>query len=340
LTPFKSTANTMQALVKYHGLRDWKLRIPYHDSISVNTTSLGTQVVVREAKEGAPGDILVEGKKNEDALRRLQNVSQRLAGKSFEELGLHLESENFPYLDAKGLGFSSSAGAALTLALAHALEERGGSDGGGEKRGEKDEKSDYRELSRVARLFAGSASRTVVGGYSRLYAGKGYEDTFAEKFADERDLPLRMVIVPLTSPVRTEDAHREVESSPFFKARIESAAKRCDEMERAIKGGDLRKVGELVEQDTLELHSITMTGAHRLVIMSPDTIMIITKVRELRSNSVEAYFSMQTGPSVFINTNKDDEEKVRRTISHMGYKTIVSGVGAQARISRTSGSRA
>jgi diphosphomevalonate decarboxylase len=276
-------------------------------------------VVVRESKEGKEGDLLVEGKKNEDALRRLQNVSMRLTGKSFEDLGLHLESGNFPHLDAKGLGFSSSAGAALTLALFHATSKS---------------KPDHTELSKVARLFAGSASRTVVGGYSRLYAGKGYEDTYAEKFADEKDLPLRMVIVPLTSQVRTEDAHREVETSPFFKARIESASKRCEEMERAIKGGDLRKVGELAEQDTLELHSITMTGANRLVIMSPDTIRIITKVRELRSNSVEAYFSMQTGPSVFINTNEEDEGKVRRAISHMGYKTILSGVGEEARIGR------
>jgi phosphomevalonate decarboxylase len=318
LNPFKSTANTMQALVKYHGLRDWKLRIPYHDSISVNTTSLGSEVLVREAR-GGRGDLLVEGRRNDDALRRLQNVSGRLTGKAFEELGLRLDSGNFPRLDAKGLGFSSSAGAALTLALFHAVST---------------DKPDYRELSRVARLFAGSASRTVVGGYSRLYAGKGYEDTYAEKFADERDLPLRMVIVPLTSPVRTEDAHREVESSPFFKSRIESASKRCEEMEKAIRGGDLRRVGELAEQDTLELHSVTMTGTNRLLIMSPDTIRIITKVRELRSNSVEAYFSMQTGPSVFINTNEEDEGKVRSTISHMGYKTVLSGVGKEARIGR------
>jgi len=314
----------MQALVKYHGLKDWKQRIPYHDSISVNTTSLGSQVVVHDAKKAGEGDLLVEGKRNDDALRRLQNVSNRLTGKRFEDLRLHLESSNFPRLDAKGLGFSSSAGAALTLALFHAVSR---------------DKPDYKELSRVARLFAGSASRTVVGGYSRLYAGKGYEDTYAEKFADEKDLPLRMVIVPLTSAVRTEDAHREVESSPFFKSRVESASKRCEEMERAIKGGDLRRVGELTEQDTLELHAVTMTGANRLVIMSPDTIRIITKVRELRSNGVEAYFSMQTGPSVFINTSEKDEEKVRRAVARMGYKTVLSGVGEAARIGRAGLSR-
>ena len=319
MTPFKSTANTMQALVKYHGLKDWKLRIPYHDSISVNTTSLGSQVVVRGGRSGGEGRLLVAGKKNEDALRRLQSVSNRLTGKRFEDLGLRFDSGNFPSLDAKGLGFSSSAGAALTLALFHALSER---------------EPDYTELSRVARLFAGSASRTMVGGFSRLYAGKGYDDTYAEKFADEKDLPLRMVIVPLNSPVRTEDAHREVESSPFFRARIESASRRCDEMERAIEAGDLRKVGELTEQDTVELHAVTMTGSNRLVIMSPDTIRIITKVRDLRSDGVGAYFSMQTGPSVFINTSEKDEGKVRRAVERMGYKTVLSGVGLPARIGR------
>jgi phosphomevalonate decarboxylase len=317
LTPFKSTANTMQALVKYHGLKDWKLRLPYHDSISVNTTSLGSEVIVRQAKN--EGELLVEGKRNEDSLRRTQSVSKRLTGKSFEELGLRLDSGNFPKVDAKGLGFSSSAGAAIALALFHATSEKA---------------PDYTELSKVARLFAGSASRTVVGGFARLYAGRTYEDTYAERFADESDLPLRMVIVPLTSSVHTEDAHREVEGSPFFKARIASASRRCDEMEKAIKGGDLKKVGELTEQDTLELHSITMTGANRLVIMSPDTIRIIQKVRELRSNSVEAYFSMQTGPSVFINTTAEDEDRVRRAISHMGFKTVLSGVGKEARIGR------
>ena len=176
-----------------------------------------------EAAEKA--QLLVEGDENKDALRRLQPVSQRLAGKSFEELGLRIDSKNMPGVDGKGLGFSSSAGAALTFAINHAVNKG---------------KPDLRELSRVSRLFAASASRTMVGGFSRLYAGKGDEDTYSEKFADEKDLPLRTVIVPLPSSVRTEMAHEEVESSPFFKARIESASKRCDLVEKAIMGGDLR----------------------------------------------------------------------------------------------------
>lgn len=313
---FTVVANTMQALVKYHGLKDWKLRIPYHDSISVNTTALYSEATFAQA---ARGELLVDGRRNEDAVRRLQAVSKRLAGKSFEELGLRIESRNTPGVEGKGLGFSSSAGAMLTFGINHAL----GSDG-----------RDLEQLSRVSRLFAASASRTMVGGFSRLYAGKSDEDTYSEKIADERDLPLRTVIVPLPSAVRTEMAHEEVESSPFFRARIESASKRCDLVEKAIRGGDLKTLGGLVEQDTLELHGVTMTGKNRMIVMSADTIRVITAVRELRSNSIEAYFSMQTGPSVFINTSEEDEARVRRAISKLGYRTLPSGVGREARLKR------
>lgn len=317
--PFTVVANTMQALVKYHGMRDWKLRIPYHDSISVNTTCLFSEVRVTEDTEDTK--LMVDGHENADALRRLQTVSARLTGKRFEDLGVRIDSRNTPGVEGKGLGFSSSAGAALTFALNHAVEKKG-------------KKPDLQELSRVSRLFAASASRTMVGGFSRLYAGKGDDDTFSERFADENDLPLRTVIVPLPSTVRTEMAHEEVESSPFFKARIESASKRCDLVEKAIKGGDFKTLGELVEQDTLELHSVTMTGKNHMVVMSPDTIRVITKVRELRSNSIDAYFSMQTGPSVFINTTEDDEAKVRKAVASMGYRPLSSGVGKGARLKR------
>jgi phosphomevalonate decarboxylase len=315
--PYTVVANTMQALVKYHGLKDWKLRIPYHDSISVNTTSLYSEVRVTEGRE--EGRLLVEGKKNDDALRRVESVSRRLTGKRFADLGLGIDSKNMPGVEGKGLGYSSSAGAALTFAINRAFNKG---------------TPDMKELSRVSRLFAASASRTMVGGFSRLYAGQGDEDTYSEKIADEKDMPLRTVIVPLPSTVRTEMAHEEVESSPFFKARIESASKRCDQVEKAIRGGDLAKLGELVEQDTMELHSVTMTGKNHMIVMSADTINVITKVRELRSNSVQAYFSMQTGPSVFINTNEEDEQKVKRAMTKIGYKTLSSSVGKEARIKR------
>ena len=308
-------ANTMQALVKYHGLRDWGLRIPFHDSVSVNTTSLYSETSVSTNSD--KGLLSVNGIENRDAALRAAQVLAKISGKTLDELKLAIESVNRPVLNAKGLGFSSSGGAALTLACYRAIMRR---------------KPDHKSLSRLARLFAASASRSVVGGFARLYVGRSDEDTFAEKIGDSKELDLRMVIVPLPSRVKTEEAHKEAESSPFFKARLESAQKRCDAMERAIRSGDFRRVGELTEQDSLELHSITMTGASRLVIFSEDSIRVVRKVKELRSNGTDAYFSMQTGPSVFINTTENHMGRVRAAISRLGYRTILSGVGEGARL--------
>jgi mevalonate pyrophosphate decarboxylase len=132
--------------------------------------------------------------------------------------------------------------------------------------------------------------------------------------------------------VRSEDAHREVLTSPFFKARIESAQKRCDEMERAIFGNDLDTLGILAERDTLELHTVTMTGENRLIIITEDTLRIMRRVRELRDGGAKAYFSMQTGPSVFINTSEKHEQTVLRAVQKLGYRAYLSGVGGEATI--------
>jgi len=303
----------MQALVKYHGLKDWDLRLPYHDSISVNTTSMKTEATITDRQKGG---VFIEGKSSDSANRRLQAVVARLApGRNVDEF--RIDSRNLPTSKAKGIGYSSSAGAALTF-LCHRLLVG--------------KEPDLRELSRTARLFAASASRSLVGGFSRLYAGKDDVGTYAEKFADASALDLRMVIVPLPSRVRTEDAHREVLSSPFFGARLKSAQKRCDEMERAIMGNDLDSVGKLAEKDTLELHSLTMTGENGLIIMTEDSLRIIRKVSELRGEGKKAYYSLQTGPSVFINTSPEDQEEVRRAIAKLGYRTYLSSVGPEAAV--------
>jgi len=303
----------MQALVKYHGLRDWQLRLPFHDSISVNTTSMRTEASVTDERKGG---VFVGNSRNESASERLTAVLGKLApGVSVTDF--RIDSRNVPAGGAKGIGYSASAGAALTL-LCHRLLVGG--------------RPDMKELSRVARLFAASASRSLVGGFSRLYAGKGDEDTFAVRFASEKEMDLRMLIVPLTSKFKTEAAHREVLTSPFFEVRVASAQKRCDQMEKAILGNDLKALGVLTERDTLELHSLTMTGENRLIIMTEDSIKIISKVKQLRDDGIEAYFSMQTGPSVFINTSEKNEKKVSAAMTRLGYKSYLSKVGGPARI--------
>ncbi len=310
---YKAVAYTMQALVKYHGLKDWELRLPYHDSISVNTTSMKTEASITDTKKGG---VFIEGKPDASANSRLQAVVSRM-DPAAKVTGFRIDSRNIPSGKAKGIGYSSSSGAALTLLCNRLLV--GGT-------------PDLVSLSKTARLFAASASRSLVGGFSRLYAGKDHDSAYSERFADARDLDLRMVIVPLPSRVRTEEAHREVLTSPFFKARVEAAQKRCEEMEKAILGSDLDRLGKLAEKDTLELHSLTMTGESGMVIMTEDTLRIMNRVRDLRGDGVKAYYSMQTGPSVFINTDDKFEKVVLKAVEKMGYRAYLSRVGGEATI--------
>jgi diphosphomevalonate decarboxylase len=313
MATYRALAYTMQALVKYHGLRDWRLRLPYHDSISVNTTCMITEATITDVRKGG---VFTDGKRNEPANSRLAGVVGSLSP-SAKVSDFRVDSMNIPPGKPKGIGYSSSAGAALTL-LAHRLLVGG--------------TPDLRALSRTARVFAASASRSLVGGYSRLYAAKSDEGAYAERFADEKDLDLRMVVVPLSSDLRTEDAHKEVLTSPFFEARVKSAQRRCDEMQKAILGNDLEAVGVLAERDTMELHSLTMTGDNRMMIMTEDTIRIMRKVREMRADGADTWFSMQTGPSVFINTSRRYERPAMKAMAKLGYKAYISGVGGEAHL--------
>jgi diphosphomevalonate decarboxylase len=312
MASYEAVAYAMQGLVKYHGLRDWDLRLPFHDSISVNTTCMMTEAKISD--EG--GGVFTDGRPNPSANSRFDGIVRRLNSSSrFDDY--RVESRNVPEGKPKGIGYSSSAGAALTILAQRMI---------------KGDVGDLKQLSRVARLFAASASRSLVGGFSRLYAADDDEGSYAERFADDKVMDLRMVIVPLSSDVRTEDAHREVMTSPFFRARVESAQKRCNAVEKAILGNDLKTLGVLVERDTMELHSLTMTGENRLVIMTEDTIRVLRAVRGLRENGTEAYFSMQTGPSVFINTSGAHQSKVFEEVSKLGYRCYTSGVGGEARL--------
>ena len=312
----------MQALVKYHGLRDWELRIPYHDSISVNVAALNTTTTVEFG--GFEHDVIIvdgrrlEGRAFERALKVI-NLIREMAGITNKA---RVESRNsIPTGRAKGVGFSSSAGAALAVAAykAAGLDKELG--------------WDLTLLSRIARRLAGSACRSVVGEYARWYAGYDDASSYAKRIASKNDLDIRIILVPLYLDITTEQAHAEAEKSAFFKARIESAQKRCDDLENIIKRGDFTGFGKLVELDSLELHAVTMTGEDGMILVNCDSLKIISLVRRMRrEEGIECFFSMQTGPSVFINTTREDSKYVAEQVKELGYETIISEIGEQARV--------
>jgi len=306
-------AHPIQGLIKYHGLKNAKLRIPFHDSISVCVGALHTTTTVEATTLLTKDLVMINGRKAVGAdLERVEAVLNKLKSMAGFSGCFKVVSQNST-THGKGLGFSASGFAALGTAACEAL----GSDIG------------YIFLSELVRLGAGSATRSLAGSFAIWYADKNGR-SYAEPIVEQDAVDLGMVIVPIPSPIRTDEAHSEVLSSPLFKPRLKHVAKIIQSMVEAIKVGDVASIGKLAEEDSLNLHASTMTGKAHMVLWEPETVRIIKEVQRMRGEGIPAWYSMDTGPSVFVNTYTDYIETVAGRLRGLGCSNIkTSKVGGK-----------
>jgi len=314
---YKATAvaHPMQGLIKYHGLRDEGLRLPFHDSISVSTSPLKTRTTIA-FDDYSEDTATIDGKavsgRAMERILAVVNEVRRIAGTSSK---FRMESVN-NFTSGTGLGASSSGFAALALASSHALSL----------------KLEQRKVSSIARLGAGSASRAVSGGFSRWYMGWDHDSSYAQRI-DDGQVDLAIVIAPVETVKQTEDAHREVLHSPVFQARLSYIHRALSEMEGAIRSGNTERIGVLAEMDTLMLHAVTMTGPSRMIFWKPDTLKVIEEVKLMRKEGISCFYSIDTGSSVYVNCRKADVAEVNERISALGIGTSVCGVGGGVSLS-------
>jgi len=313
-----AVAHPIQGLVKYHGLKDPKLRIPFHDSISVCVKALCTITTVETDRTLRQDSVVVNGRRLvKRDLERAKAVLNGLRDAAGYSGYFRVESEN-SIREGKGLGFSASGFAALGAAVCEAL----GLD------------LDPTSLSEIVRLGAGSATRSLAGGFAMWYANKRGR-SYAEQLAGPEAVDLAIVIVPIPSAVKTDEAHAEVLSSPLFSARLKRVGKTVETMKRAIEEGRIPTIGRLAEEDSLDLHAITMTGKSHMILWEPETIRIIREVVKMRRGGIPAWYSIDTGPSVFINTPLSHMKEVASRLRKAGFKKVVvcSRVGGKPSIS-------
>jgi len=316
-----AVAHTMQGLLKYHGLKDHDLRIPFHDSISVNLEALWTKTTV-EFGNWEKDSLNIDGRdQKNDILQRALSVINRIRSISNIEEKVTITSENsLTFGEVKGLGFSSSAGAALAAAAFKAAKL------------DSIYNWDLKMISKIARRLAGSACRSVVGEYAYWHAGDNDDNSFAEKIATKDNLDLQMLAIPIASDYTTEIAHKEVITSNFFQARIDSVNNRLEKILRSIINGNLKQLGKLVEEDSLELHALTMTGKNRMILLNSKSLQIIQLIKKKQKEGKSVFFSMQTGPSVFVNGYSEDINELYEEIVNLKIKVIKSKIGGSVRI--------
>ena len=310
-----ATAHPIQGLVKYHGMRDPELRLPYHDSISVCTAPSRTTTTVEfgatdEDVYVVDGDP-VEGRGAE----RIDAVVDHVRTLADIDAPVRLESEN-SFQSNVGFGSSSSGFAAAAMALCTAA----GLD------------MTRPEISTVARRGSSSAARAVTGAFSQLYTGLNDEDCRSERIETDLEDDLRIVAGLVPSYKETEQAHEEAADSHMFQARLAHIHEQIAEMRDALRAADFERVFKLAEHDSLSLAATTMTGPAGWVYWQPRTLAVFNAVRALRKEGVPVYFSTDTGASVYVNTTADHVDRVESAVADCGVETDVWEVGGPAEV--------
>jgi len=317
-------AHPIQGLVKYHGMQDPALRLPYHDSISLCTAPTASTTTAEWQPDAREDTFVVGGEElTGREAERVEIVTDHVRELAGFDHAVRFESVNsFPSNIGFGSSSSGFAAAAMALVEAAGLEMT------------------RPEVSTVARRGSSSAARAVTGAYSRLYAGLNDDDCRSERidvgegpdgFDPETDL--RVVACHVPAYKETEEAHREAEASHMFDARMAHVHQQLQRMEDALRAGEFDGVFELAEHDSLSLTATTMTGPSGWVYWQPETLAVFNAVRELREEQeIPVYFSTDTGASVYVNTRAEHVEMVRARIEEIGIETDVWEVGGPAEV--------
>ena len=229
---------------------------------------------------------------------------------------LVVESENsFPH--SAGIASSASAMSSLALALTELdefLQDKKLLD-----------KYFYKKASLLARLGSGSASRSVFPEFS--FWGHSPElaessDKYAIGLTDHVDPVFKtfkdtiLIVNSKPKPVSSSSGHDLMENHHFREARITQANQNTTELLNILRNGDLLTFTELVEHEALTLHGLMMSSKNPYILLQPNTLAIIEKIRKFRKQtSLPLCFSLDAGPNVHILYPAEHFGRIRKFIS-------------------------
>ncbi|KKQ26308.1 MAG: Diphosphomevalonate decarboxylase [Candidatus Woesebacteria bacterium GW2011_GWA1_37_8] len=274
------------AFIKYWGKKNSKLNIPFNDSVSMNLDKCLTTTTVEFNPRFRSDKVIVDGKElAEDKKLRVLNIIDLIREKSGVSYGVKVVSKNnFP----SDSGIASSASAFSALALAGSVAS--------------DLTLSEKELSILARIGSGSASRSIVDGFAWWKKGANNATSFAAQIAPESYWDLRdiVVVVEKMKKKSSTEGHGVALTSPFFKTRQKNLQRRTLGVIGAIKKKNFLKLGELIEQEAIELHVMAMTSNPPIFYWNKGTVEIMNKIRKWREVGLTGFFTMDAGANVHV----------------------------------------
>jgi diphosphomevalonate decarboxylase len=297
------------ALVKYWGKKGRQL--PQNPSLSLTletsrtTTTLEFQgrTYLRDNKKGPGLEFFFHGEQRPDFHTKISTYLDSLALNELPYLKYFdfvIRTENsFPH--SSGIASSASSMAALAGCLAEihfTLHP---------------ELKTY-ELypgqlaSILARLGSGSAARSVAGPFMQwgLDEEAFGHDHYAvlnknihSSFTEIQDSIL--IISAEQKSVASTAGHRLMEGHPFSEARFLNAKKRLMKLKSILSSGDWDGFIELVEVEALELHALMMCSNPSYLLMKPQTLEAIYRIRAYRqAHGLPMAFTLDAGANLHL----------------------------------------
>jgi diphosphomevalonate decarboxylase len=314
-TRASATACANVALVKYFGKRCETYNLPAAGSLSVTLQPLRTTTQV--AIDGQPGDDVVY---LGDALASVPFTARvsRFLDLLRQEAGstsrvVVTTSNNFP--TAAGLASSASGFAALALAATHALRIP----------------TTPQSLSAWARRGSGSAARSIPGGFVVWHAGSAPDgsDSFAESIAPPGHWDIALVIgIAATGPKADSSTlamNRTRDTSPYYRAFIDSTAHWLAEAQQAVHARDIEKLGDIAEHSALAMHAATLAARPGILFFNPTTTAALHQVRQWRRDGIGAWFTCDAGPQPKVLCSAADAQEIAERLRQVpGIQDIIT----------------
>ncbi len=301
---WKSPSNI--ALVKYWGKNG--IQLPNNPSISLTLKNAFSQtsVVYRPRtsfENGVSVSFLFEGKENLEFATRVRRYLTDIRPylRCIHRFHFDIESVNsFPH--SAGIASSASAFSAIALALSDIETQTSGGDSG--------PKELLQRSSEIARLGSGSACRSI---YPRA-ALWGTTSSMAES-NDQGAIPMEehlhkifhsyrdaiLIVNRQEKSVSSSAGHNLMEKHPYAHVRYQEAKKNLDEILKALKSGDVERVGVIAEMEAMQLHALMLCSNPNFILLQPDTLKIIDKIKVFRMESdIPVYFTLDAGPNVHL----------------------------------------
>ena len=112
-------------------------------------------------------------------------------------------------------------------------------------------------------------------------------------------------------------------TSPFYKARVAAIPAKITKIKQAIAKKNFSLLGQIMEEDCLNMHAVMLTQRPALVYWLPETVRVMQAVRQWRRQGLESYFTVNTGQNVFVFCRPRDEVRLTARLRRLeGVKEV------------------